>query len=1133
MPKIEIGSRFLVPGRFNMAIGGHPLKFRTRFPGTINQILLVMKLTMLLITIAVMSVNANVTAQNVSISGKELKLEQVFAAIKQQTSYVVFTSRRDLAGMKPVSLHAVDMPIRELLDLVLDGTSLEYTITDKTIILSRKPDPVPQLYINPAERPIVIQVRGSDGKLLAGASIYNKKTKRSGMTGADGTLQFNANSGDVLEISFVGYEKQSITVKENETTLNILLVTEENKLNEIVVNKGYYTEKKRLSTGNISRITSAEIANQPVMSPLLALQGRMPGVDITPRIGVPGTAPKIRIRGFNGIRGESFDGSGTPLIVIDGVMMDARPLRNTADNGAGAGYDPLGALNTENIAAVEVLKDADATAIYGSRGANGVILITTKKGQPGKVTADINVYQGAGKIVERIDMLETPEYLEMRRESFANAGMTPDEYNAPELTLWDQNKNTNWQNEFLNRAAGITDVQMNASGGNQQLNFRAGVGYHREGTIMPGDWHVQRLNGQLAMSYQSPNSRLKIDASMNFGSTRNKQFESFYFYGSVLFLAPNAPDMLNPDGSINWGPNGNGSYAYNAYGPKNIYAMMKNTNDTKLKSLILGTTASYKISNNLYFRTTLSYADSDNEEYKKLPLSAWDPVYVVYAPGGQAQLTTNKRYSWTIEPQLTYGRSIGRHRFDALVGMTFQNEYMEETSILATGYKSDVLLNSIRSAPSYSVSFDNSALYRYAALTGRIGYNYDEKYILNLTGRRDGSSRFGDNNKFGNFGAIGAAWVISGENFFRNNVRALSLAKLRASYGITGSDRIGDYMFYNTYSTTYFPYNGGVNLAPTALFNPDYKWEKTQKIEGALELGFLDDRIVVDVAYYRNRTSNQLIDYSLPETSGFTSILLNMPATIENRGWEFTFNTQNIVKKDFRWTSSFNFTKNMNVLLRFDELARSPYASYLIVGESVFLMKMYRSLGVDPQTGLYRVEDADKNGVIDNDDMIVIRPTERGLFGGLNNTFAFSDLDISFLIQGGQQYVGTAASSIYNIGYGASNIPVELWEGRWKQPGDHAKYTKPNMAYDPSISDYANSDAKMENIRFARLKTLSIGYNFPAPVIQRIGLSSLRVFLQGQNLLTVSNSSSPDPEVAGSYVIPPLRMLTIGANVKF
>lgn len=1083
----------------------------------LSKICMVMRLTALLLTAAFVHAHATGSAQNISLSGKNLSLEQVFTAIEKQTGYVVLGNKSLFSGAATVSLEASNMPLRDLLDMVFKERPIEYVIKGKTIVLSGK-SRTPVMWMK--EQPIKGIIRDQNGVPLAGASVSRKGAKTSTISDKDGRFTINADIGDELVITYVGFVSRAVAVTAADMG-PITLEASETALNEVTVNAGYYVTKERLRTGSISKVTSKEIANQPVTSPLMALQGRLPGVNVRTPTGVYGQAPEVRIRGYNSIRYEGD--AGLPLYVVDGVVMDSRPMQSNSSVLL-AGFDPLGTINAENIESIEVLKDADATAIYGSRGANGVILITTKSGSPGKVAFDMNIYQGGSSPAGRLKLLHTEDYLAMREEAFRNAGQTPDASTAPDLLLWDRNKYTDWQKAIF-KTAGVTDVQANISGGSRQVNFRIGGAYHREGSIVKGDFDYRKYNVQFDLGYRSVNDRLHANFKALYGSTNSTLYELYGLFPSIVYLPPNMPDLYNPDGSINWGLDESGTYTL-YYNP---VRHLQNSNDAKTKTLNVSASINYRIANGLYLRTNMGYTDLNSSEYLKFPIKTQDPANRPYYTGS-ANLGTNDRATWMVEPVLSYTRQYGDHTLDVLVGTTFQDQYGEETRIEASGFSSDALLNSLRNAPRSRVIADNNRRYRYSAIYGRIGYNYREKYLLNLTGRRDGSSRFGDNNKFGNFGAIGAAWIISEEKFVKEHLRFLSFAKLRTSHGITGSDQIGDYKFYRTYQTAFFPYNNIATLIPTALYNPAFQWERTTKQELALHLGFIHNRITTEMSYYRHKTGNQLIDYMLPEITGFSSILRNMPAIIQNTGLEVLINTRNIERKDFTWQSSLNLSIPREKLVRFDGIERTSYDMYNVVGEPPSIDKVYNLIGIDPQTGLYQFEDVNKDGVFDIADQTAIRNRSTVLHGGLSNNFRYKGFTLDFLLYFGQRVV---SGYEYTLPGQMGNIRQTDYDNRWQKPGDIATYPVVTTSYD----NYTNwemhvfSTGYYPSVSFLRLKSAELGYNLPDAMLRRIHLSAARIFLQGYNLLTFSNQEIIDPET-GNFHSPPLRNITIGLNIK-
>jgi TonB-dependent starch-binding outer membrane protein SusC len=431
---------------------------------------------------------------------------------------------------------------------------------------------------------------------------------------------------------------------------------------------------------------------------------------------------------------------------------------------------------------------------------------------------------------------------------------------------------------------------------------------------------------------------------------------------------------------------------------------------------------------------------------------------------------------------------------------------------------------------------NNNTLYHYQAVFGRVNFGWGDKYILNLTGRRDGSSRFGPDRQFSSFGAIGGAWIFSKEAFIKDNLPFLKYGKLRGSIGITGNDQIGDYKYLNTYSLYPFPYQGQTGLVPTQLYNPDYSWETNRKSELGLELGSLNDRIIVMASFYHNRSSNQLANYTLPIQTGFSGIIQNVPALVQNTGWEYQLNASIIKTRDFTWDASLNVTFAHNKLLKFPGLSSSGYASKYEIGKPLNIVKLIHSTGVDPQTGVFQF--TDKNGHITStptfpDDYTVVKDLTPAYYGGFNNRLQYKGLSLSVFFQFVKQegfnytYNNTTPGSM-------TNQPIDVLS-RWRKPGDITNtqlYTTTNPGstaynYYSSSSDGAVSDAS-----FIRLKNAALSYSFPMKWSSRIKAELIRFYLQGQNLITVTNYKG-DPEIKSSFKLPPLKMVTAGVQLIF
>ncbi|HEX4850336.1 MAG TPA: SusC/RagA family TonB-linked outer membrane protein, partial [Puia sp.] len=475
---------------------------------------------------------------------------------------------------------------------------------------------------------------------------------------------------------------------------------------------------------------------------------------------------------------------------------------------------------------------------------------------------------------------------------------------------------------------------------------------------------------------------------------------------------------------------------------------------------------------------------------------------------------------------------------------TFQEDIKQSSLLTATGFLDDAMLSNISAASVISKNIDAPAnnyykQYKYNAVFARVGYDWQSKYIINFTGRRDGSSRFGPGKQFANFGAVGACWIFTNESFFRNLKSNLSFGKLRASYGTTGNDQIADYGYLNIYGTTSFPYNGVEGLYPTQLYNADYAWETNRKLELGLELGFLNDRIYFVADYFRNRSSNQLVGYPLPSVTGFRSIEANLPATVQNTGFELQLSSVNIKTRNFKWNTSFNITVPRNKLISYPGIENSPYATRYVVGKPLSVVVAFHSTGVDSATGVYQFEDVTHGGSTLNPsnptDLRAYKEITQNYFGGLDNNFSYKGFQLDIFFQFVKQ---TGNLYLYNTmpGYKAMNQPT-LVLTRWQNPGDNTVIQKFSQRIGgPAWNGYRNStqsDMMIGDASFVRLKNVSISYQLSPVWLQRAHIQNCRIYMQGQNLLTITSYKGLDPEVQTRYNLPLLRVVIAGIQLTF
>ncbi len=944
---------------------------------------------------------------------------------------------------------------------------------------------------------------------IEGVTITAKRTGTYAVSDKEGRFQIVAFANDALVFSSMGYQTLEEAIK-GRTQIEVTMVPDENVLQEVEINAGYYSINKRFSTGNIGRVDAEIITRQPVGNPLLALQGRVPGLEITQSSGVPGRQVNVLIRGQN-----SIANGNEPLYIVDGVPWLSNSLSQVA-NAATIGFQsPFNSINPADIESIEVLKDADATAIYGSRGANGVILITTKRGYSGKLKVELNAYSGTGKVANTMQLMNTEQYLAMRQEALSNAGLSPTNANAPDLLLYDSQRYTDWKKAFLGNNAAISDGQLALVGGSQAIQMRFSVGYRNESTIFFKDLFNERVSAKLSVSYRSPDNRFRFESATNYSTDANQLPST-----DLTRWIYSAPNMMvyNEDGSLAWNENGSANRA-------NPMAMTLSSFYGVSKNLISNVNANYTLFKGLSFRLNAGYSQMAHDEKRVAPKNSYIPN--PNRISGDSQFGYRKYTNWIMEPQLNYQYDASYGKWDVLLGGSWQQNHIEGVSLAASNYSSDALLHSTTGAAVINVN-NNYGLYRYQSIFGRINYQHSGKYLLNITGRRDGSSRFGPGKQYAGFGAVGIGWVFSEEHIVRNGMQFLSFGKIRGSYGLTGNDNIGNYQYLDTYGGISNPYGGISGLVPQRLYNPNYGWETNRKLEGALELGFLKDKVLISASWFRNRSSNQLLAYALPAQTGFSGITRNMPATVQNHGWELEVNASPIRSDLWEWTSNFNLTIARNNLLEFPDLASSSYASQYEEGHSLNIRKVYRYLGVNPQTGLYEVDiDGGLNTIVD------LTPN---YYGGWNNSIRYKNVQMDVFLQ----FVNKIAPNyLYTLtgmpGLIDINPPVATLR-RWASPNDVSDIQMFAAGFAPASTartNYRNSDGSYTDASFLRIKNISLSYQLPQQWLSKIWAEQCRIYLQGQNLITFTRYEGNDPEVTNMTNLPPLRMVTLGFQLTF
>ncbi|MDM1039121.1 TonB-dependent receptor [Myroides odoratimimus] len=962
--------------------------------------------------------------------------------------------------------------------------------------------------------------------VLIGAIVQIKGTDVAISTDLQGKYSLQALVGDTLLVSYIGYKSKEITIT-NESVYNITLLQDQDMLDEVVINAGYYTVKDRERTGSIARVTAKDIELQPVINPLQAIQGRMAGVNITQNSGVPGGGFDIQIRGRNSLRpyqNNAINGNA-PLYVIDGVVI---PTSNLVNSLLSTQILPmsdsniLNSINPSDIESIEILKDADATAIYGSRGANGVVLITTKKNKSDKLSFTLSSSTSFSKVASKMKLLNTEQFNKMRNQAFENDGIKDFPDDALDINgTWDRNRYTDWQKELIGGTALSQNINLGVSGGSETTHFSVSANQGTQTTVFPTDKGYKRNTFLINVNHNSKDGRFQLNSSTNYSIQKNNLIATDLTKSS-LTLSPNAPSLYNPDGSLHWG----------FIGDTNPISSMHETYKNDNNNLVLNIDLNYELFKNAHIRLNAGYNKSNIEEKKLTPYTINNPAKGYTSEQSKAENTFRDNISYILEPQLNYILNIDKLSINSLIGMTYQDNKVNALHLTGSGFQTDDFISNISAAKTSAITQSANQQYKYIAFFGRLNLNYNSKYLINLTARRDGSSRFGDNHKFGNFAAVGASWVFSKEDFFKDT-SWLSFGKLRASYGTSGNDNIGDYQYLDTYTLNPNRYDELTGLTPSRLYNPNFSWEKTKKLEAAFEAALFNDRLQFDIAYYRNRSSNQLVGVPLPGTTGFVSIQDNLPATVENKGWEFSLSSQNIKSIDFTWTTNFNISFPKNTLLSFPNLESSTYANQFIVGKGTNVRRLYNFEGINPENGQYIFTDYNNDGKITSAyDRQIIKERKIDYHGGLQNTFIYKNFSLDFLFQFVKQ-------TNYNYNYiqlfpgSMSNQPIEILDS-WSPTNLTSQYgaftTGANSTIRNQFTTYQSSNQIISDASYIRLKNISLSYTLKTPNAK---IDSLRLYLQGQNLWTITNYYGLDPEFVAIGYLPPLKTYAFGLQLTF
>lgn len=998
------------------------------------------------------------------------------------------------------------------------------------------------------------KVRAEDGRPLDGATITIKGTKTATVANSEGAFTINVpSSSSMLVISSVGYLNAEQPVTGNE--LDIVLKKDDRRLSEVVV-VGYGQSQKRNVSGSISRVTGKEIENQPVQSFESALQGKAPGVIIENASGKVGQGIKVRIRGTS-----SLSASSQPLYVVDGVPMTTASQSDINNEPT----NPLADLNPNDIESIEILKDASSSAIYGARATNGVVLITTKKGtRSNKTTVELNTSYGISNPTVKRGFLNAKEYVELLREAGVNDGRIDfregvsgypteqaaiDDYVAFYESLMElYSLGTDWRNaavdvnyedQVYRKNALNRQVDLSARGGNEKTRFFASGFYNDQEAIVIAN-RFRRYGGRLNLDHSINN---KVTIGINLSSARSQldrvtNDRSFSTPGQIMAQIPISP-LYDP--------------ATGDFNPNTLYP--NGLQDAKYNS---DRQVTYRNVGNVFANLSLLPSLSFRSEFGADILNMTEETFADKRTQdgggiGEGQFFTSQNVTFNTNNYFTFTPNISENvKLSALLGMSYLQNDLRQSNQQAENFPSPAVKNL---AGATNVTFGNSlnARYNFLSYFVRSNVTFLDKYILGASLRVDGSSRFGPDNRYGNFPAVSAGWLLSEENFLKSS-RLINYLKLRGSWGITGNAEIGESQYLDLFNISNYPNLPG--FIPLQLGDPKLKWEKTTQVDIGLEFGLFNNRISGEIDWYNKQTKDLLLAVNVPATNGyfdninFLNTIFQNLGSLENKGVELLINSRNIETKDFKWSTSFNIGFNRNKVRNIQgQVIEGSSFQRAVEGEPIGVFYMPKFLGVDPANGdaLYLGEDDRPTNDYNAAKRVIVGDPNPDFTGGFTNTFSYKGFDLSIFftfVSGNDVYNNGGRFMTSGFGGGLDNQTREILN-RWQEPGDITNVPRLGASFP---TGHRTSSRWIYDGSYIRLRQLNFGYNIPAPLLKTLKISGARVFVAGTNLWTKTDYIS-DPEVNSMgtgvtgvpnivggtdfYTIPQPRTFTFGLNVKF
>lgn len=1065
--------------------------------------------------------------QQVRLTGSNVTLKTAFKQIEQQTKLFVDYNTQEVNDSRVLTKLPKNSNVKEVMEQLLEGSGCSITFSNGHIIINKQARTVS------STKKISGVVKDETGEPVIGANVVVKGTTNGTVTDMNGRYSLEVPEGGVLQISYIGYNTQEVKVGSGDV-VNVSLREDSEALDEVVV-IGYGTVKKSDLTGAVGSVQMKDVSQVGITSADRALQGQIAGVQVNARTGQPGESMMIRVRGSN-----SLAGGNEPLYVIDGMPVE----KMNSD------------INPEDILSMEVLKDASSTAIYGSRGANGVVMITTKRGRTGDTVLEYNGYVGVSSLRKKLDLLGKDDYIAMVNEVSQNDGngiaITPEQ--AALLP------NNDWQ-DLAYQTALTHSHQVSVSGGTDKTKLYSSLNYmNQEGIIKGSDYNrfALRINGDQKLA-----RNLSLNASIAYSyGTQNTANSNADGWGAIAYTAMvMAPiqEIRDADGKYT-------NFSGTPWGGTNPVGMAElYKNKTVNSRLLANMSLIYEIIDGLTFRVNAGAEVNagSSDRYIPIGLSAGGKL------DGDASKSKSNYYTIINENILTYDKRFNKnHALNLMGGVTFQTYQYNDLGGSGTGFLRDVYeTNNLGVASTPGTPSSGYSDYRMASFLGRANYNLMERYLLTVTARYDGSSKFSKNHKFAFFPSAALAWRLSEENFMKD-IDWLSNLKLRASIGQTGNQSISPYQTFARLGTSGPIFGDGkdIGFGLSSMANDDLKWETTTQTDIGVDFGFFSNRLNIGFDYYWKQTRDLLYNATLPPSSGYSSMLRNL-GRIDNKGFEISINTINM-KGKVNWTTNLNITSNKSIV---KDLGSDVYGNKiqridapigggnwfpLFVGKAPFQLYGYEIEGIyqtdeearlngeaTKKAGDYRYKDTDGKAGITTGDKTIIANTQPKFTFGLTNIINWNNFELSFLLIGsvGGDIVNEFNKSITNIG-GTWNIRKDVWENHWTPENPNAKYARASVATKDYLAFGDPSSVWVENGSYLRFKDIKLAYTLPSQWFAGSRKPNISVYLSGQNLITITSYSHYDPEASWTSsavngwdrgVYPSAKSFTLGLQVKF